>query len=646
MPRYPIPFLKTLSQLLFLLVLYSIFRLLFFAFNQHLFSGISTAHFLYLLRHGLRFDVSAIISINCIFIFWSLLPYGKENGEPRQKILRPLFVTTNTIAILFEIADWAYFPFNHKRSTADVLNMVSRKGDFFNLLPGFVIQYWYLFFIAIAVAFSIHRLYGFIDRKLNSYYQNPAISASGKSDTKRIWALAVVGFALAIIGQRGGIQLIPINLRNAIKITSSKYTPILLNTPFSIINSIGSQRLQEQKFMPQAKAEQLIQPIKQYANGPFKKKNVVVIILESFSREFTGMGDGISYTPFLDSLSRQGMSFVNSHANGLRSAEGLPAILSGIPSLMEEPFTTSIYSTNKITSISGLLKAEGYHTSFYHGATNGSMSFDVFTRSAGIDRYYGRTEYNNDKDYDGNWGIYDEPFLRYFAAGLNNTPQPFFSTVFTLSSHPPYSLPAKYKGIFPKGKLDILPCVGYTDHALKLFFEHAAKQSWYSNTLFIITADHCSPTGSTPYYASGAGRYEIPIIFYSPSDKNLKGSNDILLQQIDILPSVMQYLGYNKPFFSLGNSAFDSTAKRFVINDLSNIYEWIGGGYRLSIGNDTVNEAYNYPADKIGKYNIADSFYTQPDARETIQHWQALVQIYTQSMVENQMSAAEYRGKN
>src|SRR5690606_39267322 len=136
----------------------------------------------------------------------------------------------------------------------------------------------------------------------------------------------------------------------------------------------------------------------------------------------TGLGDGVSYTPFLDSLAGEGMSFTNSYANGLRSAEGLRAIFSGIPSLMAEPFTTSVYSTNKITSIPGLLKTQRYHTSFSHGATNGSMSFDVFTRSAGVDHYYGRTEYNNDKDYDGNWGIYDEPFLQYFEQGLNNTP--------------------------------------------------------------------------------------------------------------------------------------------------------------------------------------------------------------------------------
>ena len=158
-----------------------------------------------------------------------------------------------------------------------------------------------------------------------------------------------------------------------------------------------------------------------------------------------------SFTPFIDSLIQESLVFTNGFSNGRRSIEGIPAVIAGIPSLMNSPFITSAYSGDKFYSLPYLLKQEGYNTSFYHGGTNGTMGFDNFCKAAGIDAYYGRYEYNNDKDFDGNWGIFDEPFLQFMAKSLDKTPQPFMASVFTLSSHHPYTIPEKYKNKFIKG---------------------------------------------------------------------------------------------------------------------------------------------------------------------------------------------------
>jgi phosphoglycerol transferase MdoB-like AlkP superfamily enzyme len=639
MPRYLFPFLKTVATVLLLILGYSIFRLSFYGCNKEIFGEIEFGTFLNLMVGGLRFDLSAIVSVNCIFILWSLLPYGRLQGRVRRRFLRPLFVITNTFAALFEIADWAYFPFNHKRSTSDVLDMVGRKGDFLNLLPGFAAQYWYLFVVALVVSFMFYVGYNIIERLFNRLTIKEGTSAS---NAILGWTMTLVGIAMAIIGQRGGLQLIPINIRNAVETTSSKYCPIVLNTPFSIINSIGNKHLSQPEYMPLTEAIEITQPIKRYSDGKFNKKNVVIIILESYSRSFTGLGSETSYTPFLDSLANEGMAFTNAYANALRSAEGLPAILAGIPSLMEEPIATSVYSTNKITSIPNLLSKEGYHTSFYHGATNGSMSFDVFTRSAGIDHYYGRNEYNNEKDYDGNWGIFDEPFLLYSLKGLNNTPQPFFSTIFTLSSHTPYTLPAAYKDKFPAGSMPIIPCIGYTDYSLRKFFENAAQQAWFHNTLFVITADHAAPVDIKSYYTTGLGRYEIPLIFYAPGDTSLKGRSELLCQQIDILPSVMHYLGYARPFFSLGNSVFDSNQPRFVINSLSGSFNWIEENHRFVIAGETLEAAYLFPQDKLGNNNLLQTNGNIKEWNKGMRNWQAFFQTYCYAMAQNKMSTATF----
>ena len=197
------------------------------------------------------------------------------------------------------------------------------------------------------------------------------------------------------------------------------------------------------------------------------------------------------YTPFLDSLMGHSKSFTYAIANGRKSIDGLPSVISSIPSL-GVPYFLSPYSGNRINSLASLLGAEGYHTSFFHGAPNGSMGFNAFMNLAGVDHYYGMDEYGNADDFDGLWGIWDEPFLQFYADKLNTFPEPFMSSFFSVSSHHPFEIPDEYEDRFEGGPLPIHRCIQYTDFALKRFFEKASTMPWYKNTLFVITADHTS----------------------------------------------------------------------------------------------------------------------------------------------------------
>jgi phosphoglycerol transferase MdoB-like AlkP superfamily enzyme len=362
------------------------------------------------------------------------------------------------------------------------------------------------------------------------------------------------------------------------------------------------------------------------------KKNVVVIILESFSKQFTGLGNRKSYTPFLDSLMKHAYVCTQAYANALHSAEGVPAVIAGIPSLMAEPITTSAYGTNKITALPGLLKQEGYTTAFYHGGTNGTMSFDVFAANAGFDRYYGREEYNNEKDYDGNWGIWDEPFLQYFANNLSQTKQPFFAAVFTLSSHEPFKVPEQYENVLPKGPLPIHQTVAYTDLALKKFFANASQQEWFRHTLFVITADHCALMTEDNRDFRNLGFYEIPVIFYAPGDTSMHGTTDKIAQQVDILPSIMDYLGYKKPFFSFGNSIFDTSAKRFAVTELDNCYKWLMNGCLLKTNGLSVSEVYDFGKDYYCNDNLCGK------VQDTVSpYFKAYVQLYRSVLINDKM---------
>jgi phosphoglycerol transferase MdoB-like AlkP superfamily enzyme len=629
------PLRRLLFQFLLLLLLYFICRVVFTRINIEKFSGLSLQEYLRLAFYAIRYDISAIVSINVLYAFLLLLPFELNRHRWWETFTQWLFILTNAFAFAFEISDWAYFPFALKRSTIDVFDMIGRKGDFLNLLPHFLVDYWYApvgFALLILLLYTLNK---WICRKApllpSTQYRFNWQIAFG-----RLLVLTLT-MGLFVIGLRGGLQLVPIGNGNALQVADNKYVPIVLNTPFSIMHSY-SGKMEEVHFYPEEQLTKYFNPVKQYKGRSFNNKNIVFIILESFSKQFTGLGGRKSYTPFLDSLLPYSYVFSNAYANSLHSAEGIPAIISGVPSLMEEPITTSAYSTHKLTSLPSLLRDKGYSTAFYHGGTNGTMGFDIYAANAGFSKYYGRSEYNNEADYDGNWGIWDEPFLQYFAKGLSTMKQPFMASVFTLTSHDPFKIPEQYRDVLPKGNLKVQQSIAYTDLSLRRFFASIKKEPWFTNTLFVFVADHCSPMSTDKYYSSpNMGMYAIPVIFYAPGDSTMIGSNREVFQHMDILPTVLDYLGYKNPFFSFGNSGFSPAAPRFVINELSGRYQWYMNGYLLT-ANDTIPRAlYHFQSDSMCRHNILPQQRAKAE-REIIPYFKAFVQLYRSSVIRNRLS--------
>ena len=70
--------------------------------------------------------------------------------------------------------------------------------------------------------------------------------------------------------------------------------------------------------------------------------------------------------------------------------------------------------------------------------------------------------------------------------------------------------------------MDIHESIGYSDNALRTFFQTAQQMDWFDNTLFVITADHTSPLSNKLAYKNKIGRYAVPMLFWK-SDTTLKG---------------------------------------------------------------------------------------------------------------------------
>ena len=630
MINIPLHIKLLLRRLLLILFIYSLLRLIFLLTNLNYFSQSGFINILISFLAGLRFDICAIAFTNSLLILLHLIPHKYFYVKSYQLFLKILFFLVNIPIIILNCADIIYFKFALKRATMDAFKIATMGDDFKNSIPGFMATFWYLIVFIVLLILILFFFYGKIKINREKIKNN-----NSSSKTKVIFNLSAFVFfgLITILGARGGLQLRPISIMNAAEYGSPQNAPLVLNTTFSLIKSMGKTTLSDTKYFDEATQKTLFNPIHIYKHeNDFRKMNVVIIIMESFSKEYIGgLNSYPGYTPFLDSLMKESLVFTNAFANGKKSIEGIPAVLAGIPVMMDEPFITSPYSGNKVTGIADILKPEGYKTAFFHGGSNGTMGFESFTKSIGFENYFGRTEYNNDKDYDGKWGIFDEPFFQYFANNLNKMNSPFLGCIFSLSSHHPYTIPEKFKNVFKKGTLPIHESIRYSDYSLKQFFETASKMSWFNNTLFIITADHAFDS-EYPVYQTPVGKYRIPIIFYKPNS-DLKGKSETIVQQIDIIPTILDYLNYSKPFFSFGSSALDSTVNHFAFNYLGGIYQIINKDYSLQFTGTKTLTLNNYNNDKLMQINLKDENQVAHDLLE--QKLKAIIQEYNFDMLNN-----------
>jgi phosphoglycerol transferase MdoB-like AlkP superfamily enzyme len=572
---------------------------------------------------GLRFDLSAMLICLSPFIVLHFIPVFHQVPKPK-KVLHYFFVTLLTMMFFFNLVDTVYFKFTFTRSTADIFKLVFVSNDMAIVGPSIIIDFWYIIAGWFMLIYLSNKLF---------IKTSKLINAEDGETKQYIYSILflLLFVAASAIGVRGGLQYKPLNMLDA---GGQQTSALRLNTPYTLINTVGMTGVKSVEYFPGKTGEHFFSAVTQpKETEPFRNDiNVVVIIVESLSKEYVGyLNNFKGYTPFLDSLCAESFVFTNAYSNGKKSIEGIPAVLASLPTLMNDPFITSKYNGNQITSIASLLQKKGYTTSFYHGAKNGSMAFNAFAEKAGFENYYGRDEYNNDADYDGNWGIYDEEFLQYFANGLTNTKQPFVGATFTLSSHHPYPIPEKYKGKFPEGELPIHKSVLYADYSLKQFFATASKTEWFNNTIFIITADHTS-LALRPFYQNCVGAMSVPIIMYSPALK-LKGKSNVVTQQTDIMPALLDLLNYDEPYIAFGKSPFDSTTTHSAFTRFDQLYQIIEGNYVLQFdGNKTIN-LHDFKNDSLLTNNLA--------AKETEKQQQlentlkAFIQDYNHRLINN-----------
>lgn len=627
--EYKILFFRVFLAYLF----YSLARVLFYFYNNNIIIIDSFSEFFNLCLIGLTFDTSAILYVNSLFILISLIPI-KHNSRPIfQKGMFVLYFSTNITAYVTNYVDFIYYKFSQSRLTTTVFDLLENETNKLDLMSSFIVDYWHVFLIFIISVVLWIYLYNSITFKSNESPKN--FKYYGFS---LFWSLIII--FISIVGMRGGLgnATRPINMVDAHRfVKKGIHADFVLNSPFCLIRTYKKNYFKKKNFLIDSEINSILNPRKKLNDSIYSKPNVVLIIMESFGREYIGafnknneIKNYVSYTPFLDSLANKSLIFTNAFSNGRQSIEALPSILASLPSF-KVPFTSSPYANQEIQSLVSVFNELDYSTSFFHGAPNGSMGFLGLSNILGFDNYFGKNEFNDNSLYDGYWGIWDEPFLGFMKDELDKFKEPFFSTFFSLTSHEPFKVPKEYKDVFPKGEVDMHQVIGYSDNALRTFFNSSKSEPWFKNTLFIITADHCNQFWY-PFYREPINRFAIPIIFYHPNN-SFRGENSELSQQLDIFPSIIDLVGYNKPINSWGRSLFSNKSDQpFSIHFSGTVYHFSMNEYNLVFDGEKVIGVYN-----VKDYALSNNIMSDVDYSIEERYLKAFYQDYMNRIIEDKL---------
>jgi len=344
------PYLK---NLLLLILLCSALRLLFFALNYQQFQTQNNSTLSLAFLHGLRFDLATITLCLAPWLLISLLLYifnWQRMLVLFGKIYWPL---PPLIIITSNVADALYFPFTGRRSGPEVFSFSQDLADQAGQL---LVQYWSL------AAVSVVSVIVFVKLSLSFL---PTISAASRPWYSRL-AIAIAIFFFAAVSIRSGFGSKPLNPSHAFNWPAASTGHLVLNSTFTLLRQDLSKLKKVDFFATDKQARQLNQLQSAPWPTPASRDNVVIIVLESFALEYISDNrDSPGYAPFLQQLMEQSLNFTDAYANGRRSIDALPAVLAGLPTLMQEAFITSGYLGNNVSGLAQVLQREDYQSCFF-----------------------------------------------------------------------------------------------------------------------------------------------------------------------------------------------------------------------------------------------------------------------------------------
>ncbi len=616
-----------LLRITLLYLLMAMSRLFFYIYNIDVIDSLTLSSLPSIIKASFIFDTASIFYVNILFILLSLIPFNFREKGWWQAILGVIFTLTNSAALFVSISDIFYFRYKLSRIAGDDLRYFS-EDNFWSLFWSSIGQYWFgiLFFVLLVV---VLYYVGFVLLKLKikrHFISNKPVRYAFQT------IILVFSMLFAIVGIRGfsiSAATFPITMSDATSYVEPKYASLVLSNPFCLIRTFNHSLVSPQL----SKDTDLYQPVQSVDSCQYniENMNIVLVVLESFgsahikSLSDSFKADDITYTPFLDSLFQHGLLMTSAYQSGGRSIDAMPAMWASIPSYKQN-FLSLPQSAAEYKALPDILSDMGYTTSFMHGATESSMSFKSFGQMAGINNFTALEDYESEvgrDDFDGKWGVFDHKFLPFALSKIDELKSPFFNTIFTLSSHHPYTIPKGYEDKYPTGKIDIHKTIAYSDDALRAFFNGAKSKPWYNNTLFIVTADHGSGADNAKWLKPPYN-YRVPIFMYTPSGIIPAQKIDKVVSHIDLMPTLLSMMNYKDKFFGYGTNYFEVSEKEpFVVNSFMGTYNVVTKDILYQFNDKDLVGVYDYINDYLLKNNLVSSHKSSD-----IEFYKAYIQSY------------------
>lgn len=616
------PLLLTVRRIALLYAVLMLCRALFYLYNAGQLGPLGS-EWSALLCGALKFDTASIVYADGLFILLALLPLPARIYDSRiyRGLLYGYYVAVNALVVAANLADAVYFRYAQKRFTADEIFFADNDNSL-QLVGKFLAENWYLGLAGAALIGLLAWGYG---RRIR-----PEQLGGGWRACIARTALLALAAGLCIAGMRGGFTRMtrPITLSNA-----TLYTPdsgranLILSNPFCILRTAGSGgKVRYTKYFAPDQLARRFTPVHTAPDSAavdLSGRNVVIFILESMSAEHSAHLRPDLYadlpqqgfTPFLDSLMREGLTFRRMYANGTRSIQAMPSVLGSLPSL-RTPFVLMPQALGPSRQLPAILRDRGYATAFFCGSERGSMGFGAYARSAGVDRLVSREEYeerHGTGDFDGYWGIWDEKFLQFAGEEFAATPEPFFAALFTLSSHHPFVVPEEYAASLPEGYTRIHRGVAYDDLAFRRFYERFGREEWFRRTIFVFVADHVSSEKFAPETREYPGNMHIVGFIHTP-DGALRGEIGEIAQHLDIMPTLLGLTGNREPYFAFGRDVLNEPDRpRWSVSYDGGFRALTDGGVLLVPDEETAPQPGTEPLDAFRA--LIQQYYTRVERK-------------------------------
>lgn len=400
----------------------------------------------------------------------------------------------------------------------------------------------------------------------------------------------VAAGALLAIPIRGGVQWTPIN-ESTVFFSHSEFVNMAALNPgwYLLATTIAQQNVPTTNpyvTLSENDVRQVVDSLYgQAASSPtsvlrIAHPNVIVIIWESFTTKVVErLGGRRGVTPQFDRWSHQGILFDSLFASAERSAQGLVSLLSGFPSVPNEAIMTRPTKAARLPQIGQFMQRAGYHTSYYYGGELAFANMKAYLLNGGFERVTGIEAFAS-RERNSKWGAHDHVVLSRALEELPHEPRPFFSTIFTLSSHEPFETPVA--PVFPgeDESTRFLNAHHYSDASIGQFLDSASKQPWWDSTLVVIVADHGSPL---PMPAGNVeepvpDRHHIPMLWLGGALRVRDTVVHRIGASVDLAPTLLAQLGIASTGFRWGQDMFGGSGTGFAYFDHHDGFTFIDRG--------------------------------------------------------------------